>query len=47
MGGHCCAADAGRQSRLEDVTVYILASFLVGMRGEEVPLLSLEDMLQR
>lgn len=40
------AGDARRQSRIEDVAVFMLSSFLAGLRGEEVPLLSLEGMLK-
>ena len=40
------ASDERRRTEIEDVAVFMLVSFLAGLRGEEVPLLSLEGMLK-
>ena len=36
--------DEDMRSRLEDLAVYVLCTFAAGLRGEEVPLLSLQGM---
>ena len=39
-------SEGDEQARLEDLAVYVLCTFAAGLRGEEVPLMSLQGMLR-